>query len=162
VKNIIRIINASENNLRSVSLDIPRNKLVVVTGISGSGKSSLVFDVLYREAENRYFGSFSTHARQFLGKMRSPDVERVEGLSPAIVVDQKTVGRNVRSTVGTITEIWDYLRLLFARVGKPVQGDWVHHPSPSGEGPGVRSIRAALPPVFISSGRTRGMPRTAA
>jgi excinuclease ABC subunit A len=119
VKDIIRIINASENNLRSVSLDIPRNKLVVVTGISGSGKSSLVFDVLYREAENRYLGSFSTHARQFLGKMRRPDVERVEGLSPAIVVDQKSVGRNVRSTVGTITEIWDYLRLLFARIGKP-------------------------------------------
>src|SRR5512137_2661780 len=92
----IRITNASENNLRSVSLDIPRNKLVVVTGISGSGKSSLVLDVLYREAEYRYLGSFSSHARQFLGKMRRPDVERVEGLSPAIVVDQKSVGRSAR------------------------------------------------------------------
>lgn len=119
VTDSIRITNASENNLHSVSVDIPRNKLVVVTGISGSGKSSLVFDVIYREAENRYLGSFSSYARQFLGRMKRPDVERVEGLSPAIVVAQKSGGRNARSTVGTITELYDYLRLLYARIGKP-------------------------------------------
>ncbi len=114
----IRIKNASENNLRSVSLDIPTNKLVVVTGVSGSGKSSLVFDVLYREAENHYLGSFSSHAMQFLGKRKWPDVEKIEGLSPAISVGQKSIQNNPRSTVGTMTEIYDYLRLLFARLGK--------------------------------------------
>ena len=120
---LIRIKNASENNLRSVSLDIPRNKLVVVTGVSGSGKSSLVFDVLYKEAENRYLGSFSSHALQFLGKRKWPDVEKIEGLSPAVSVGQKSVMNNARSTVGTMTEIYDYLRLLFARLGKPVLPD---------------------------------------
>jgi excinuclease ABC subunit A len=115
----IRIKNASENNLRSVSLDIPAKKFVVVTGVSGSGKSSLVFDVLYREAENHYLGSFSSHASQFLGKRKWPDVEKIEGLSPAIAVGQKTIQNNPRSTVGTMTEIYDYLRLLFARLGKP-------------------------------------------
>ncbi|HZX63341.1 MAG TPA: excinuclease ABC subunit UvrA, partial [Bacteroidales bacterium] len=119
----IRIKNASENNLRSVSLDIPRNKLVVVTGVSGSGKSSLVFDVLYREAENRYLGSFSSHALQFLGKRKWPDVEKIEGLSPAISVGQKSAQNNPRSTVGTMTEVYDYLRLLFARLGKTVLPD---------------------------------------
>jgi len=119
----IRIKNASENNLRSVSLDIPRNKLVVVTGVSGSGKSSLVFDVLYREAENRYLGSFSSHALQFLGKRKWPDVEKIEGLSPAVSVGQKSVMNNPRSTVGTMTEVYDYLRLLFARLGKTVLPD---------------------------------------
>lgn len=120
---LIRIKNASENNLRSVSLDIPRNKLVVVTGVSGSGKSSLVFDVLYREAENRYLGSFSSHALQFLGKRKWPDVEKIEGLSPAVSVGQKSVMNNPRSTVGTMTEVYDYLRLLFARLGKTVLPD---------------------------------------
>ncbi|MBZ5498755.1 MAG: excinuclease ABC subunit UvrA [Acidobacteriia bacterium] len=115
----VLIHNASENNLRSISLSFPKNKLVVVTGVSGSGKSSLVFDVIYREAESRYLGSFSSYARQFLGRMKRPNVERVEGLSPAIAVDQKSVLSNPRSTVGTITEIYDYLRLLFARLGKP-------------------------------------------
>ncbi len=123
VSGFIGIKNASENNLRSVSLDIPRNKLVVVTGVSGSGKSSLVFDVLYREAENRYLGSFSSHAMQFLGKRKWPEVEMVEGLSPAVSVGQKSVSNNPRSTVGTMTEIYDYLRLLFARQGKPVIPD---------------------------------------
>jgi excinuclease ABC subunit A len=119
----IRIHNASENNLRSVSVEIPRNKLVVVTGVSGSGKSSLVFDVLYREAENHYLGSFSSNALQFLGKRKFPDVEKIEGLSPAISVAQKTVVNNPRSTVGTITEIYDYLRLLFARLGQSDSAD---------------------------------------
>ena len=117
VPGVIRIINATENNLRSVSLDIPRNKLVVIAGVSGSGKSSLAFDVLYREAENHYLGSFSSHSLQFLGKRKFPDVEKIEGLSPAISVGQKSVQNNPRSTVGTITEIYDYLRLLFARTG---------------------------------------------
>ncbi|MCF8365450.1 MAG: excinuclease ABC subunit UvrA [Bacteroidales bacterium] len=118
----IKIQNASENNLKNISLEIPKNKLVAVTGVSGSGKSSLVHDVIYREAENRYLGTFSSYARQFLGKMKKPDVEKIEGLSPAIAVNQKTVIRNPRSTVGTITGIYDYLRLLFARLGKPENG----------------------------------------
>jgi len=115
--NII-IHNASENNLQSISLAFPKNKLIAVTGVSGSGKSSLAFDVLYREAEIRYLGSLSSHARQFLGKIRRPHVDKVEGLSPAIAVDQKSVVANVRSTVGTITGIYDHLRLLFARLGR--------------------------------------------
>jgi excinuclease ABC subunit A len=115
---VIRIINASENNLNSVTLDIPKNKFVVVTGVSGSGKSSLIFDVLYREAEFRYFGSFSAFARQFLGKMKRPEVERIEGLSPAVAVDQRSVINNPRSTVGTLSGIYDHLRLLFARTGR--------------------------------------------
>ena len=115
---VIRIVNASENNLNSVTLDIPRNKFVVVTGVSGSGKSSLVFDVLYREAEFRYFGSFSAYARQFLGRIKRPEVERIEGLSPAVAVDQGSVTPNPRSTVGTLSGIHDYLRLLFARTGE--------------------------------------------
>lgn len=117
-KSSIVIHHAAENNLRSVSLEIPKNQLIVVTGVSGSGKSSLIFDVMYREAEHRYFGSLSHHAQQFLGKMKRPDVEKIEGLSPAIAVGQKQVHSNPRSTVGTITEIYDYLRLLYARVGK--------------------------------------------
>ncbi|MDP4281582.1 MAG: excinuclease ABC subunit UvrA [Bacteroidota bacterium] len=115
----IIIRNASENNLKSVSLVLPKNELIVVTGVSGSGKSSLVFDVIYREAENRFFGSFSSQARQFLGKLKRPDVESIEGLSAAIAVDQRSVVRNSRSTVGTITGIYDHLRLLFARTGIP-------------------------------------------
>jgi excinuclease ABC subunit A len=115
----ISIVNATENNLQSVNLDIPKDKLVVVTGVSGSGKSSLVFDVIYREAESRYLGSFSSYARQFLGRMKRPEVEKIDGLSPAIAVDQKAAAWGSRSTVGTLTEIYDYLRLLFARLGKP-------------------------------------------
>jgi excinuclease ABC subunit A len=115
--NII-VHNASENNLRSISLAFPKNKLIAVTGVSGSGKSSLAFDVLYREAEIRYLGSLSSHARQFLGKIRRPHVDKVEGISPAIAVDQRPVVANVRSTVGTITGIYDHLRLLFARLGR--------------------------------------------
>jgi excinuclease ABC subunit A len=114
----IIIHSAAENNLRSISLAFPKNKLIVITGVSGSGKSSLAFDVLYREAEIRYLGSLSSYARQFLGKIRRPQVDKVEGLSPAIAVDQKSLLANVRSTVGTITGIYDHLRLLFARLGR--------------------------------------------
>ncbi len=115
----ITITRATEHNLRSVSLTIPRNKFIVVTGVSGSGKSSLVYDVLFRESESRYLGSFSSYARQFMGRFRKPSVESVEGLSPAIALDQKSVAANPRSTVGTLTGIWDLLRLLYARTGKP-------------------------------------------
>lgn len=115
----IVIKNAKENNLKSVSLSIPRDKLVVFTGLSGSGKSSLAFDTIFAEGQRRYMESLSSYARQFLGQMDKPDVESIEGLSPAISIDQKTTSSNPRSTVGTVTEIYDYLRLLFARVGIP-------------------------------------------
>lgn len=118
MKDII-IKNAKENNLKSVSLTIPRDKLVVFTGLSGSGKSSLAFDTIFAEGQRRYMESLSSYARQFLGQMDKPDVESIEGLSPAISIDQKTTSSNPRSTVGTVTEIYDYLRLLFARVGVP-------------------------------------------
>jgi len=116
----IRVREAAEHNLKSVSLDIPRNSLTVVTGVSGSGKSSLVFDTLYREAERRYLESFSSHARQFLGKLTRPAVGSIDGLSPAIAVDQKRVVRNPRSTVGTLSELYDHLRLFFARLGSSI------------------------------------------
>ena len=115
----IVIKGAKVNNLKNVSLEIPRDKLVVLTGLSGSGKSSLAFDTLYAEGQRRYVESLSSYARQFLGQMDKPDVEYIEGLSPAISIDQKTTSKNPRSTVGTITEIYDYLRLLYARVGTP-------------------------------------------
>ena len=110
---------AREHNLRDVSLDLPRDKLIVFTGLSGSGKSSLAFDTIYAEGQRRYVESLSAYARQFLGQMDKPDVDFIEGLSPAISIDQKSASRNPRSTVGTITEIYDYLRLLYARVGIP-------------------------------------------
>ena len=116
----IRIEGARAHNLKNVSLTIPRDKLVVMTGLSGSGKSSLAFDTIYAEGQRRYVESLSSYARQFLGQMDKPDVDVIEGLSPAISIDQKTTSRNPRSTVGTVTEIYDYLRLLFARVGKPI------------------------------------------
>ena len=116
--NII-IKGAKEHNLKDINLTIPRNKLVVLTGLSGSGKSSLAFDTLYAEGQRRYVESLSSYARQFLGMMEKPDVESIEGLSPAISIDQKTTSKNPRSTVGTVTEIYDYLRLLYARVGVP-------------------------------------------
>ena len=115
----ISIKGARVNNLRNVDLDIPRNKLVVFTGLSGSGKTSLAFDTLYAEGQRRYVESLSSYARQFLGQMEKPDVDYIDGLSPAISIDQKTTGRNPRSTVGTVTEIHDYLRLLYARIGIP-------------------------------------------
>jgi excinuclease ABC subunit A len=115
----ISIHGAREHNLKNISLDIPRDKLVVITGLSGSGKSSLAFDTLYAEGQRRYVESLSAYARQFLGQMEKPDVDKIEGLSPAISIDQKGVSHNPRSTVGTVTEIYDYLRLLFARIGIP-------------------------------------------
>ncbi len=115
----IRIRGANEHNLKNVDLDIPRNKLVVLTGLSGSGKSSLAFDTIYAEGQRRYMESLSSYARQFLGQMEKPEVESIEGLSPAISIDQKSTNRNPRSTVGTVTEIYDYFRLLYARVGIP-------------------------------------------
>ena len=115
----IKIRGAKEHNLKDVSLDIPRDKLVVLTGLSGSGKSSLAFDTIYAEGQRRYMESLSSYARMFLGHVEKPDVESIEGLSPAISIDQKSTNRNPRSTVGTVTEIYDYMRLLYARVGIP-------------------------------------------
>src|SRR5258708_814922 len=115
----IKVRGARQHNLKNVDLDIPKNKLVVLTGVSGSGKSSFAFDTIYAEGQRRYVESLSSYARQFLGVMQKPDVDSIEGLSPAISIDQKTTSRNPRSTVGTVTEIYDYMRLLFARVGHP-------------------------------------------
>src|SRR5262245_12843219 len=115
----IVIRGAAEHNLKRIDLTLPRNQFIVITGVSGSGKSSLAFDTLYAEGQRRYVESLSAYARQFLEMMEKPDVESIEGLSPAISIEQKTTSRNPRSTVGTVTEIYDYLRLLFARIGKP-------------------------------------------
>src|SRR6478609_7459844 len=117
--NQIVVSGAREHNLKDISLSLPRDALVVITGLSGSGKSSLAFDTIYAEGQRRYVESLSAYARQFLGQMDKPDVDSIEGLSPAISIDQKTTSRNPRSTVGTVTEIYDYLRLLWSRVGKP-------------------------------------------
>ena len=124
---------ARQHNLKNITVEIPRNKMVVITGLSGSGKSSLAFDTIYAEGQSRYVESLSAYARQFLGQMDKPDVDYIEGLSPAISIDQKTTSRNPRSTVGTSTEIYEYLRLLFARVGKtysPISGQLVKKDSP--------------------------------
>lgn len=118
-KKFIRIRGAAENNLKHIDLDIPRDELVVLTGLSGSGKSSLAFDTIYAEGQRRYMESLSSYARQFLGQMEKPNVESIEGLPPAISIDQKSTNRNPRSTVGTVTEIYDYFRLLYARIGVP-------------------------------------------
>src|SRR5690348_8782863 len=115
----ISVRGAREHNLKNVDLDLPRDQLVVITGLSGSGKSSLAFDTIYAEGQRRYVESLSAYARQFLELMQKPDVDSIEGLSPAISIEQKTTSRNPRSTVGTVTEIYDYLRLLYARVGIP-------------------------------------------
>ena len=115
----ISIRGARANNLKNVDLDLPRDKLIVFTGLSGSGKSSLAFDTIFAEGQRRYVESLSSYARQFLGQMDKPDVDSIDGLSPAISIDQKTTSKNPRSTVGTVTEIYDYLRLLWARVGTP-------------------------------------------
>ncbi|MDJ0622114.1 MAG: excinuclease ABC subunit UvrA, partial [Desulfocapsaceae bacterium] len=116
---ILSIRGARMHNLKNISVDLPRNRLVVFTGLSGSGKSTLAFDTLYAEGQRRYVESLSTYARQFLGQMDKPDVDSLEGLSPAVSIEQKTTSKNPRSTVGTVTEIYDHLRLLFARCGHP-------------------------------------------
>ena len=129
----ISVRGARTHNLRNVDLDIPRDKLVIITGLSGSGKSSLAFDTLYAEGQRRYVESLSAYARQFLSMMEKPDVDHIEGLSPAISIEQKSTSHNPRSTVGTITEIYDYLRLLYARVGSlaapPTIYHWTRKPS---------------------------------
>src|SRR5476651_145092 len=121
----IQIRGARTHNLKNISVDLPRDKLIVITGLSGSGKSSLAFDTLYAEGQRRYVESLSSYARQFLSMMEKPDVDHIEGLSPAISIEQKSTSHNPRSTVGTITEIHDYMRLLFAKVGQPRCPD--HH-----------------------------------
>src|SRR5690606_505645 len=113
---VIEVIGAREHNLKNVSINIPRNQLVVMTGVSGSGKSSLAFDTIYAEGQRRYLETFSAYARQFLGTLERPDVDKINGLSPVIAIEQKTISKNPRSTVGTITEIYDFFRLLYARV----------------------------------------------
>ena len=115
----ITVRGAREHNLKNIDVDLPRDKLVVITGLSGSGKSSLAFDTIYAEGQRRYVESLSAYARQFLELMQKPDVDSIEGLSPAISIEQKTTSRNPRSTVGTVTEIYDYLRLLYASIGTP-------------------------------------------
>ena len=115
----IRVRGARANNLKNIDVDLPRDALVVMTGLSGSGKSSLAFDTIFADGQRRYMESLSSYARQFLGQMEKPDVDSIEGLSPAISIDQKTTSKNPRSTVGTVTEIYDYLRLLYARIGIP-------------------------------------------
>ena len=119
MKDCITIKGARENNLKNIDLTVPRDKLIVFTGLSGSGKSSLAFETIFAEGQRRYVESLSTYARQFLGQMDKPDVDYIEGLSPAVSIDQKSTSNNPRSTVGTVTEIYDYLRLFFARVGVP-------------------------------------------
>ena len=116
-EDILKVRGAREHNLKNISVDIPKNKLVVITGLSGSGKSSLAFDTIYAEGQRRYVESLSAYARQFLGQMEKPNVESIDGLSPAIAIDQKTSSRSPRSTVGTVTEVHDYLRLRWARSG---------------------------------------------
>lgn len=124
----LKVVGARQNNLKNISIEIPKKKLVVFTGVSGSGKSSLVFDTIYAEGHRKYVESLSSYARQFLARMQKPDVDYISGLSPAIAIQQRTAANNPRSTVGTVTEIYDYLKILFARIGKtysPVSGEEV-------------------------------------
>ena len=138
IKNIV-VKGAREHNLKNIDVEIPRDKLVVFTGLSGSGKSSLAFDTIHAEGQRRYVESLSSYARQFLGQMEKPDVDYIEGLSPAISIDQKTTSRNPRSTVGTVTEIYDYLRLLWARYS-PLPGMRARdHPADGGSDRGSNS-----------------------
>ena len=158
----ILVKGARVNNLKNIDVAIPRNKFVVITGLSGSGKSSLAFDTLYAEGQRRYVESLSSYARQFLGRMSKPECDFIKGLPPAIAIEQKVVTRNARSTVGTSTEIYDYLRMLFARVGKtisPVSGDVVKKHTPEdiincvlNYPEGTRF--ALVSPIVIKQGRT--------
>src|SRR6476660_6137606 len=144
----IRIRGARSHNLKNVSLELPRDRLIVVTGLSGSGKSSLAFDTLYAEGQRRYVESLSAYARQFLEQMEKPEVDSIEGLSPAISIEQKTTSKNPRSTVGTVTEIYDYLRVLFARVGIP------HCPS-CGKVISAQTVQQMLDRVLLQPAGTR-------
>ena len=146
IQEFIKIRGARVHNLKNVNLDIPKNKLVVITGLSGSGKSSLAFDTLYAEAERRFVESLSSYARQFLGVSDKPDIDSIDGLSPAISIDQKSVSKNPRSTVGTITEIYDYMRILFARIGKP-------HCSECGKSIGRQSVDQITDQIFGNKGK---------
>ena len=152
----ISVRGAREHNLKGIDIDLPRDKLIVITGLSGSGKSSLAFDTIYAEGQRRYVESLSAYARQFLEMMQKPDVEHIDGLSPAISIEQKTTSHNPRSTVATVTEIYDFLRLLFARVGVPY---CPHHniPSvatPNGQAAFLFLLTSALAPVIrLSYGR---------
>ena len=119
MEDFIKIEGARENNLKNINLTIPRNKLIVFTGVSGSGKSTLAFDTIFAEGQRKFMESLSSYARMFLGQMQKPDVDKIEGLSPAISIDQKSTSQNPRSTVGTVTEIYDYLRLMYANIGTP-------------------------------------------
>ena len=162
MQEVIRIEGADTHNLKHVTVDIPRNRFVVVTGVSGSGKSSLAFDTLYAEGQRRYVESLSAYARQFMGRMQKPDVEKIEGIPPAIAIQQKVSSRNPRSTVGTVTEIYDYLKLLYARVGRtysPVSEEEVKRNTirdvvdyMETQASGTRLY--LLSPILLSNGRT--------
>ena len=119
MRKTIEVQGARENNLQNISIELPRDQLIVVTGVSGSGKSSLAFDTIYAEGQRRLLASMSSYAKRFIGQQRKPDVDFVNGLSPVVSIDQKTIGSNPRSTVGTMTDVWDYMRMLFATVGIP-------------------------------------------
>ena len=149
----IVVRGAREHNLKNIDVTIPRDKLVVITGLSGSGKSSLAFDTIFAEGQRRYVESLSAYARQFLGQMEKPDVDHIDGLSPAISIDQKSTSHNPRSTVGTVTEIYDYLRLLFARIGQPhCPSVWPRRQPPVG---GADRRRAARPARRHAAGAAR-------
>ena len=140
MENKIYIKGARVHNLKNIELDIPHEKLIVVTGLSGSGKSTLAFDTIFAEGQRRYVESLSAYARQFLGRISKPDVDLISGIAPAIAIEQKVSSRNPRSTVGTVTEIYDYLKLLYARVGRAIR----HHPVPSCASRPLRGIRQRL------------------
>ena len=153
-----RALAPAEHNLRHLDLDVPHRVLTVVTGVSGSGKSSLVFDTICRESQRRYFETFSTYARQFLGRYSRPAVADIDGLPPAVAVDQKTVVRNPRSTVGTLSELYDWLRLLFARLGRPPAGAGADFPAADATPVLVQQSARRVPGV--SRPRRRGSARS--